>query len=208
MLSIRLATPDDAPAMLAVYAPYVENTAVTFEYEVPTPEEFRRRVETVLTRFPWLLVQDEAGAVYGYAYASPYHPRAAYRWDAEGSIYLRPEVQGIGLAAPLYRCLIALLERQSIRSFYGCITHPNPASEAFHRRLGFVDLAVYPRSGYKLGRWWDVLWNYLPLGPGDDTPPDPFRPFPELPPGEIAPILSRANREIEGCIPKNSLPIV
>lgn len=202
MLTIRLAAPADSDAMLAVYAPYVENTVVTFEYDVPTAADFRRRVEATLPRFPWLLVQDGEGAVWGYAYASPYHPRAAYQWDAEGSIYLRPEAQGTGLAAPLYRCLIGLLERQGIRNFYGCITHPNPASEAFHRRLGFIDLAVYPRSGYKMGRWLDVLWNYLPMGE-TENPPDPFRPFRELSPAEIAPILARANGEIAGCALKN-----
>lgn len=194
MITIRLATPEDAAAMLAVYAPYVRETVITFEYEVPTLPEFRRRVEETLPRFPWLLAQDDAGSVLGYAYASPYHSRAAYQWGAEGSIYLCPEAQGTGLAAPLYRCLLKLVALQGIRSFYGCITHPNPASEAFHRKLGFRELAIFPQAGYKQGRWLDVLWCCLPLGAKEDAPA-PLCPFASLAPGQVAGILAEANRE-------------
>jgi len=194
MTTIRLATPRDAGEMLEIYAPYVVNTTVTFEYEVPSLEEFRGRVESTLPRYPWLAAEGD-GQLLGYAYASRYHSRAAYQWDAEGSIYLRPQAQGSGLAEPLYRCLMELLEAQGVRNFYGCITHPNPASEAFHRKLGFIDLAVYPRSGYKLGQWLDVLWNYLPLGEKED-PPAPFRPFGELEPETVAAILRRADRRL------------
>lgn len=194
MTTIRLASPRDAGEMLEIYAPYVRNTTVTFEYEVPSLEEFRRRVETTLPRYPWLAAEVD-GRLVGYAYASPYHSRAAYQWDAEGSIYLLPQAQGTGLAVPLYRCLMELLESQGVRNFYGCITHPNPASEAFHRKLGFTDLAIYPQSGYKLGRWLDVLWNYLPLGEKTD-PPAPFRPFGELEPEFIAAALRRADQRL------------
>lgn len=194
MMTIRLATPRDAEEMLEIYAPYIRQTAITFEYEVPTVEEFRGRVENILRSYPWL-VAEEDGHLLGYTYAGQYRSRAAFQWDAEGSIYLRPQAQGTGLAATLYRCLIELVKAQGIRNFYGCITHPNPASEGLHRKLGFVDLAVFPRSGYKLGQWRDALWNYLPLGETEE-PPAPFRPFAEMEPEVTAAILQKANREL------------
>lgn len=194
MTTIRLATPRDAGEMLEIYAPYVRETAVTFEYEVPSVDEFRGRVERTLPRYPWLAAEKD-GRLLGYAYAGQYRSRAAFQWDAEGSIYLRPEAQGVGLAAPLYRGLIELVKAQGVRNFYGCITHPNPASEGLHRKLGFIDLAVFPRAGYKLGQWRDVLWNYLPLG-GTEEPPTPFCPFGEMEAEVIAAILQEANREL------------
>lgn len=194
MTTIRLATPRDAEEMLEIYAPYVRETAVTFEYEVPTVEEFRGRVERTLPRYPWLTAEED-GLLLGYAYAGQFQSRAAYQWDAEGSIYLRPQAHGTGLAEVLYRCLMELLTAQEIKNFYGCITHPNPASEAFHRKMGFIDLAVFPKAGYKLGRWLDVLWNYHPLGETNGLP-IPFRPFGELEPDLIAAILRQANRKL------------
>lgn len=196
MTAIRFATPQDAQGMLDIYAPYVRETAITFEYDVPDLEEFRGRVEKVLTRYPWL-VAEEDGLLLGYAYAGQYRSRAAFQWDAEGSIYLRPQAQGTGLAAPLYRCLMGLLELQGVRNLYGCITHPNPASEAFHRKMGFIDLAVFPKAGYKLGKWWDVLWNYLPLGEKHD-PPYPLYSIQYAEPKIIDTILHQANRELSG----------
>lgn len=194
MTTIRLAAPGDAAGMLEIYAPYVRETVVTFEYEVPSPEEFRQRIAATLPRYPWLALENEDG-VLGYAYAGRYQSRAAYQWDAEGSIYLAPPARGAGFAAPLYRCLMALLEAQGVRNFYGCITHPNPASEGFHRKLGFADLAIYPQAGYKLGQWLDVLWSWRPLGE-KTSPPAPFCPLGELAPAVTAGILARANREL------------
>lgn len=194
MTAIRFATPQDAEGMLDIYAPYVRETAITFEYEVPDHEEFRGRVEKVLTRYPWLAAEED-GFLLGYAYAGQYRSRAAFQWDAEGSIYLRPQAQGTGLAAPLYRCLMELLTVQGVRNLYGCITHPNPASEAFHRKMGFIDLAVFPKAGYKLGEWRDVLWNYRPLGEKHD-PPYPFYPIQYAEPRIIDIILHQANREL------------
>lgn len=196
MTAIRFATPRDAEAMLEIYAPYVKGTAVTFEYEVPSIEGFRGRVESILQTYPWLAAEED-GLLLGYAYAGPYRSRAAFQWDAEGSIYLRPQAQGTGLAAPLYRCLMELLELQGVRNLYGCITHPNPASEAFHRKMGFTDLAVFPKAGYKLGQWWDVLWNFRPLGE-KHSPPCPFRPIRQAEPGIIDTIFYHANQELPG----------
>lgn len=194
MTTIRLATPRDAQGMLDIYAPYVRETAVTFEYQVPDLAEFRGRIRDTLPRYPWLAAEAD-GQLLGYAYAGRYRGRAAFQWDAEGSIYLRPQAQGTGLAVPLYRCLMELLKLQGIRNFYGCITHPNPASQGFHRKLGFLDLAVFPNAGYKLGQWRGVLWNYLPLVEASG-PPDPFRPFGELEPEAIAAILKAFNRQL------------
>ena len=196
MNRIRLAVPDDAGGMLDIYAPFVRDTVVTFEYEVPSLEQFRERIETTLPRYPWLALEQE-GQVTGYAYAGRYQSRAAYQWDAESSIYLAPAARGKGLAAPLYRCLMALLEAQGVRNLYGCIAHPNPASERFHRKLGFRDLAVYPQAGYKQGEWRDILWNWLPLGEKEEIPP-PLQPFGKLEPEQVAAILERYHQDLLG----------
>lgn len=191
MTAIRLARPEDGEALSAIYAPYVRETTITFEYDPPTPGEFRRRVETTLTRYPWLVLEEE-GELLGYAYASRYQSRAAYQWGAEGSVYLARDRRGKGLGISLYRCLMELLAEQGVRRFYACITHPNPASESFHRRMGFTQLGLFPQAGFKLGKWLDILWMGLPLG--DQTAaPEPFRPFPDLSPERVAEIIRKAN---------------
>ena len=194
MTRIRLALPEDAGAMLALYAPYVRETAVTFEYQLPAPEEFRCRVETTLARYPWLVLERE-GKLLGYAYASQYQSRAAYQWGAEGSIYLEQGIRGSGLGTPLYHCLMELLRCQGVRTFYGCITHPNPASEAFHQKLGFTQAGLFPKAGYQLGQWWDILWMELPLGERS-APPEPFRPFPSLERETVKKVLEQAKKAL------------
>ena len=190
MTTIRLAVPEDAERLLEIYAPYVRETAVTFEYEVPTPEEFSRRVNSTLARYPWLVLERE-GKTLGYAYASRYQSRAAYQWGAQGSVYLERGAQGKGLGSALYRCLMELLREQGVRTFYGCVTHPNPASEAFHRKLGFTQAGYFSKAGYKLGKWWDILWLELPLGDRTASP-EPFPPFPSLEAAAVKRILEQA----------------
>lgn len=196
MTTIRLATPQDAEELLAIYAPYVRETTITFEYEVPTLPEFRRRVETTLACYPWLVLEREGKAL-GYAYAGRYQSRAAYQWGAEGSIYLAWGTGGAGLGVPLYRCLMELVAEQGVRSFYGCITHPNPASEAFHQKLGFTPLGIFPKAGYKQGRWLDILWVGRPLGDRTASP-EPLLPFPRLEPERVEEIIRRANQGLSG----------
>lgn len=177
-VTVRAAVPGDAPAMCAVYAPYVLRTAITFEYDVPSDAEFERRVRTALSRFPWLVCEID-GETAGYAYASPFHPRAAYQWDAEVSIYLAPAFRRTGVGTALYDCLEAVLKAQGFVTLYALITHPNPPSEQFHARRGYTPVGVYKTTGYKFGAWYDLIVLEKRLAP-PPREPAPCVPFPQL----------------------------
>ncbi|MEZ4237940.1 MAG: N-acetyltransferase family protein [Myxococcota bacterium] len=176
-MTVRPAREADVPAMLAVYAPFVRDTAVSFEDEVPTVEAFAARVAEVQRTHAWLVLERQ-GAVAGYAYGAPHRARSGYRWSVETSVYVGPDHQRQGVARALYDALLAGLEAQGFRRALAGITVPNEASVAFHRACGFVDVGVYRAVGRKLGRWHDVLWLQRPLG-------DPDRPLrePEIPDG-------------------------
>ncbi len=154
---IRFVRESDVADMLAIYGPYVKNTTYTFEYEVPRPEEFTQRVRSVTAQFPWL-VWEEAGRVLGYAYGSAPFDRAAYRWCSEISVYLDPSIQGRGIGKALCTAIEALLRLQGYRVVYSLVTSENAPSLAFHRRLGYRDMCLMPRCGYKMGRWLGVIW--------------------------------------------------
>lgn len=154
---IRPATPEDIPAILAIYAPYVTDTTITFEYDVPTLEAFTARFRDITHRFPWL-VWEEDGQILGYAYASAPFARAAYSWCAEPSIYLLPEARGRGIGRRLYTALERILTKQGFTVSYALITGENLDSVAFHRHMGYRDLAEFPQCGYKFGRWLGVIW--------------------------------------------------
>ena len=193
-IQIRTASVEDAEELLELYSHYVRRTAISFEWEVPSLEEFQGRVRRTLVQYPYLTAR-QGGKLLGYAYASQYQSRAAYQWGAEGSIYLEQGIRGSGLGTPLYRCLMELLRCQGVRTFYGCITHPNPASEAFHQKLGFTQAGLFPKAGYKLGQWWDILWMELPLGERS-APPEPFRPFPSLERETVKKVLEQAKKAL------------
>lgn len=170
MRTIRPATPDDAAAVHRIYAPIVEETAISFEYEVPSESEIRRRIEHVLTEgFPWLVAATEDGIV-GYAYGSRFRTRRAYDWAAEVSVYVDADARGRGVGRRLYERLMRILELQGFRSAYGVATAGNPSSEALHRALGFAEVGRLPRVGYKLGAWHDVIYWHLGLGSPDRAP--------------------------------------
>ena len=154
---IRIACVEDIPAILDIYAPYVLNTTFTFEYTVPTYEDFSARFAEITQQFPWL-VWEENGRVLGYAYASAPFTRAAYQWCAEPSIYLAPEIQGKGIGRRLYCALEELLKRQGYRLLYAIITEENYGSIAFHKKLGYTQRAVLDRCGWKFDRWLGVVW--------------------------------------------------
>lgn len=154
-IQIRFADQNDAAAMLAIYAPYIRDTAITFEYEVPSAAEFAGRVESVTAQFPWLLCEVDGQAA-GYAYASRFRPRAAFQWDAEVSIYLSPAFQRMGIATALYNCMESILLAQGYRNLYALITHPHPASEGLHASRGYRTLGIYRGTGYKFGKWHDL----------------------------------------------------
>ena len=153
-ITLRMARPEDAGGMLAVYAPYVEHSTASWEYEAPSLAEFSGRLREHLdTGFPWLLAEED-GAVLGYAYAGRFAARRGYDWDAEVTVYLSAAAHRRHAATALYTALLALLRRQGYVNCFALITHPNPASAAFHERMGFAEAARLPHAGYKDGRGW------------------------------------------------------
>lgn len=156
-MSIRIATQQDVPAMLAIYRPFVEETAVSFEYATPTQEEFTCRFQQITAQFPWF-VWEEDGAVLGYAYAAAPFERAAFGWCAEPSIYLAPQARGRGVGRQLYTALEEALSQQGYRVLYAIITTDNTSSVAFHKALGYRHLADFPDCGFKCGAWHGVTW--------------------------------------------------
>ena len=154
---IRIATEKDVPEMLSIYAPYIVSTTYTFEYDVPSEEEFLQRFRNITAQFPWL-VWEEEGEILGYAYGSAPFQRAAYRWCAEDSVYLRPEAQGRGIGWKLCMALEKIFEFQGYRQVYALITSENDRSLEFHRKMGYEKIAKFENSGYKFGRWLDVTW--------------------------------------------------
>ena len=154
---IRIAREQDIPAMLEIYAPYVENTTYSFEYDVPCRKTFTQRFFTITAQFPWL-VWEEDGRILGYAYGSPPFERAAYRWCAEPSIYLCPEAQGTGIAQKLYTALEWILKEQGYQVLYSLITEENTRSVRFHEKFGYKTRMILPDCGFKHGRWLGLTW--------------------------------------------------
>ena len=172
---IRPARPDDAPAVAAIYAPYVVDGFVSFEAEPPGAAEMARRMAAGGDLHPWLVVE-EAGAVAGYAYAAPFHRRTAYAWAVETTVYLARDACGRGLGRRLYAALLDGLIAQGFTQAVGVISLPNDASVRLHEALGFRPVGVNERVGYKAGRWIDVgTWQRALATPGD--PPCLPRPF-------------------------------
>lgn len=172
-MSVRQATVQDVSRILEIYAPYVKNTAISFEYTVPTPEEFTRRFLGITAQFPWL-VWEENGTVLGYAYGSAPFERAAYQWSAEASIYLCPEACGKGIGKKLYTALEKLLQIQGYRKIYAIITTANEPSIAFHEAVGYRHTATMPDCGYKLGSWYGTVWMEKDLNTWDTPPHEPI----------------------------------
>ncbi len=167
---IRTAAEADAEALLKIYAYYVENTAITFEYDVPTLEEFRFRIKKTLKKFPYMVVEKDCKII-GYAYAGPFKERAAYDWSAELSIYLAPDVTGCGLGRMLYEALEAEMKRRGFLNLYACIGYPIEEDEyltknsaQFHEHLGYKKVGEFYKCGYKFGRWYNMIWMEKLIG--------------------------------------------
>ena len=154
---IRIATEADVPQILEIYSPYVENTTITFEYDVPTMEEFMTRYRRITEDFPWL-VWEEKGEILGYTYACHPFERAAYSWCAEPSIYLKPSAQGRGIGRRLYAALEELLKLQGYQVLLALITGENFGSLKFHERLGYKSVGELIECGYKFEKWLNVFW--------------------------------------------------
>lgn len=185
MVRIRDAVLADAPRLLAIYAYYVEHTAITFEYDVPSLAEFERRMTKTLRRYPYLVVE-ENGVVLGYAYAGPFVGRAAYDWSCELTAYLAPDARRRGLGRVLFAALEDALRRMGILTLCSCIGYPETEDEyldrssaAFHERLGFTEVARFRRCGYKFGRWYHMIWMEKRIGDAV-ADPAPVVAYPDL----------------------------
>ena len=169
-MKIRFAQPEDAAALLAIYKPYVEKTAVTFEYDVPTVEEFRARIRKTLQKYPYLVAEDGDRAL-GYAYAGPFIGRAAADWAVEVSIYVDRDCRGKGAGRALYEALETLLGEMGILNLNASIAVPEEEDEylscdslRFHARLGYAQVGQFHRCGYKFGRWYHLAWMEKHIG--------------------------------------------
>jgi L-amino acid N-acyltransferase YncA len=168
-VTVREATPHDAAACAAIYAPYVTDTAISFEEVPPGAAEMAARIAGAVL---WLVLED-AGRVVGYAYAASFHTRAAYRWACEVSVYLERGRERRGGGRALYEALLAALRDRGYLMAVAGMTLPNPASEGFHRSLGFEPVGTYRRIGYKHGAWHDVAWTQKQLAAGGEPPGEP-----------------------------------
>lgn len=174
-MRLRAVEPGDSAAIAAVYAPYVSSSVVSFETHVPDAEAIAERIAAAGDLYPWLVAEDGGGAMVGYAYASAFRARPAYRFAVESSIYLAPAAQGQGLGRRLYGSVVETVRAQGFVQCIGAITLPNPASVRLHEALGFTKAGVYRRVGYKLGGWHDVgLWQ-LELAQATVPPGEPRR---------------------------------
>ena len=184
-IQIRVARESDAAQLQAIYAPYVERTAVSFEYEAPDVAAFLERIRRVQERYPYLVAESD-GALLGYAYAGSFHTREAYSWSAEASIYLRMDCRRMGIGSALYRALEAALRAMGVRRLYASIAVPDEPDEhltldsvRFHTAMGYHTVGEFHHCGWKFGRWYSTVWMEKVLA-SDDSAPSPLKPFREL----------------------------
>lgn len=184
-ICIRTAVLDDAQEILQIYAPYVEKTAITFEYEVPSLSEFRERMRRTLQKYPYIVaVKDEE--ILGYAYTGSFVGRTAYDWAAETTIYIKENNKNMGFGRKLYDALEEISRTQNITNLYACIGYPEREDEyltrnsaQFHEHLGYSLVGEFRRCGYKFGRWYNMVWMEKIIGTHVEQPPAVI-PFPEL----------------------------
>jgi phosphinothricin acetyltransferase len=169
MPKIRDASELDAEACVAIYTPYVTDTAITFEIEPPTVAEMASRIAQAQQTHAWMVLEDD-GRVVGYAYAGPMKPRAAYRWSCEVSVYLEPGRRRTGGGRALYEALFERLIERGFRTAIAGMTLPNDASVGLHKALGFESIGTYRQIGWKLDAWHDVHWRQRPLAVLPDPP--------------------------------------
>lgn len=155
MIEIRVATPDDARAILDIYSYYIEKT-ISFEYPVPSEESYRNYIKKVLKTYPYLTVYEDDQLV-GYCYASAFRERAAYDWSIETTIYLDKDKMRSGIGTLIYSKLFEILKYQGFTMAYSCIVYPYDISVDFHKKFGYVECGLYKNCAYKNGRWLNVI---------------------------------------------------
>ena len=180
MIEIREAKEADAAGLLAVYAPYVEQTAITFEYEVPTLEEFTERIRQTKAKYPYLVAKRD-GKVLGNAYAGQFHAREAYAWAVETSIYVDESCKHMGIGGMLHAALEEALKEQGFLNMNACIAYVPKEDEyltnnsvEFHAHLGYRMVGQFYQCGYKFGRWYDMVWMEKLIGEHGANPKRPF----------------------------------
>ena len=186
-MDVRVATPDDAGELLGIYAPYVRDTAITFECVVPTLEEFASRVSGTLERYPYLVAIGDSGEICGFAYAGAVSGRGAYAWTAETTIYVRGGQRRRGVGQMLYNSLENVLHSQNVVELVAVVARPgtedddrvDSTSYLFHRRMGYELVGEFERCGYKFDRWYNVALMHKQIA-SHGTPPAPFAPFGEI----------------------------
>ena len=171
---IRGATGGDAQGILSIYGPIIENSTISFETEIPSPESFSNRIENVVREFPWLIAELD-GCIAGYAYAGAYRKREAYQWSVETSVYVNESFRRRGVAKSLYHVLFELLIEMGFVNAYAGITQPNVPSQKTHESFGFAFLGSYDKVGYKFGQWHDVIWLQKALRPHPQNPAKPLQ---------------------------------
>lgn len=181
-VQIRMAEVGDAEELLGIYRYYVEETAISFEYEVPTVEVFRQRIENTLKKYPYLAAVSN-GEIKGYVYASPFVGRAAYDWCAETSIYLKRDEKKKGYGRMLYEALEEMLARQNILNVNACIAYTENEEEhltnnsmQFHEHMGYKPVGIFHKCGYKFDKWYDMIWMEKMIGE-HRVPAKPFVPI-------------------------------
>ena len=184
-IQIRKASVSDAGELLGIYAPYVEKTAISFEWDVPAVSEFRRRIENTLKKYPYLVAEKD-GEILGYAYTGPFVGRAAYDWAAEVSIYVKEDKRKMGVGRRLYQALEAVSQAQNILNLNACIGYPDEDDEhltknsvQFHGHLGYEMVGKFHKCGYKFGRWYHMVWMEKIIGTHEDVPA-PVIPFSQI----------------------------
>jgi len=184
-LYIRVATPQDSMEILEIYKPYVLNTAITFEYDIPTIEDFTNRIRSTLEKYPYI-VAIEDNQIVGYAYASAFKNRKAYDWSVETSIYIKQGFHGKGYGKKLYQVLEDILKKQNILNINACVSCTDIENEYltnnsihFHKHLGYSLVGKFHQCGYKFNRWFDMVWLEKMLDVHSNSPKN-IIPFSEL----------------------------
>lgn len=173
-IKIRIAKAEDARVLLSIYAPYVEATAITFEYKVPSEDEFAARIQHILQKYPYLVAESN-GEVLGYAYAGAFKERAAYDWSVETTVYVKKNKKRLGIGRQLYKALEAVLKAQGILNLNACIAYTEEEdkyltkdSVSFHNKMGFQMVGQFHNCGYKFNRWYDMVWMEKQIGSHDE----------------------------------------